>query len=153
MPPTCPTLSGTGGTAAYRFVGPAHGGGESFEHVVHAFPHWFSPRLAEFVGQVDKLPFDAHWLIALTAPRALLTEDGLDDSGANRQAVVRSYRAAHPVYDLLGAGDRLGVFFRPGGHHLQAEDWTIILDFADQTLRGMKTGRQFEPPPDPPASN
>ena len=142
-----PAGSGTGGTAAYRFTGPAHGGGESFEHVVQTFPHWFSPRLAEFTGQVDKLPFDAHWFIALTAPRALLTEDGLEDPGVNVSAVVRSYRAAKPVYDLLDAGDRLGICFRPGGHHLQADDWAIILDFADRELRGLKVERKFDEPP------
>ncbi len=145
-----PAGSGTGGTAAYRFVGLDHGGGESLDHVVQVFPQWFSPRLAEFVGKVDKLPFDEHWLIALTAPRPLLTEDGLQDSGVNHDAVVQSYRAAKPVYELLGVSGRLGIFFRPGGHHLQAEDWAVILDFADQELRGMKVDRKFDQLPESP---
>ena len=143
-----PAGSGTGGTAAYRFTGAGRGGKEGLDHIVHAFPHWFIPRLAEFVGQVDKLPFDAHWLIALTAPRALLAEDGSDDPNVNLNAVVQSYRAAKPVYEMLGAADRLGIFVRPGGHHLQAEDWSIILDFADQKLRGLPSARRFDQLPD-----
>ena len=141
-----PAGSGTGGTAAYRLTGPGHGG-ESLQHIVEAFPHWFSPRLKEFVGQVDRLPFDQHWLIALTAPRALLTEDGVDDQGVNAPAVEASYRAAKSVYEWLGVGNRLGIYFRPGGHHLQAEDWAIILDFADRELRGMTVGRKFDVAP------
>ncbi len=138
-----PAGSGTGGTAAYRLTGPGHTG-ESIEHIVTTFPEWFSPRLADFVQHTDKLPFDQHWLIALTAPRALLSEDGLDDHIIGIPAVVASYRAAKPVYELLGAGNRLGIAFRPGGHHLQADDWAIILDFADQQLRGKTVERKFD---------
>ena len=143
-----PAGSGTGGTAAYRLTGPGHGG-ESLQHITETFPHWFSLRMAEFVGQVDRLPFDQHWLIALTAPRALLTEDGLNDRNTTAPAVMASYCAAKPVYELLGAGDRLGIFFRPGGHHLQAEDWAIILDFADRELRGETVERKFDHLPSP----
>ncbi len=143
-----PAGSGTGGTAAYRLTGPGHVG-ESLQHIVQSFPQWFSPRIAEFVGHEDKLPFDQHWLIALTAPRALLTEDGLDDHGISLPAVAASFLAAKPVFDLLGASDRLGIFFRPGGHHLQAEDWAIILDFADRELRGKAVSRKFDQLPIP----
>ncbi len=139
-----PAGSGTGGTAAYRFTGEGRGGKEGLERIVKVFPQWYIPRLAEFAGQVEKLPFDAHSLIALHAPRSLLIEDGTDDSSVNLPAVEQSYRAAKPVYVLLGAADRLGIFVRPGGHHLQAEDWAIILDFADQELRGKTVARKFD---------
>ena len=112
-----PAGSGTGGTAAYRLTGPGHTG-ESLEHIVTTFPEWFSPRLADFVGHTDRLPFDQHWLIALTAPRALLSEDGLDDHIVGIPGAIGSYRAAKPVYELLGVADRLGIAFRPGGASL-----------------------------------
>ena len=143
-PATC-----AGGTAAYRFTGEGRGGKEGLERIVKVFPQWYIPGLAEFAGQVEKLPFDAHSLIALHAPRPLLNEDGTDDPSVNLPAVEQSYRAAKPVYALLGAADRLGIFARPGGHPLQAEDWGIVLDFADRELRGKTVARQFDQLPAP----
>jgi len=136
--------SGCGGTSAYRFTGPERGGKEGLDHLTTAFPHWYIPRLREFSGQEDKLPFDEHWLIALVAPRALLSEDGLNDPNVNVRGAAQSYLAAKPVYAFLGAEDKLGIYFRPGGHELAAEDWSIVLDFADKELRGKSVARQFD---------
>ena len=79
-----------------------------------------------------------------------------ENSGASRDAysvnaLVQSYQAAKPVYALLGVPDHLGINFRPGKHMLAPEDWTAILDFADQQLRGLDVKRRFDqlPPPEP----
>jgi hypothetical protein len=45
------------------------------------------------------------------------------------------------VYTLLGVPDHLGFNFPTGGHKLAPEDWSAILDFADQQLRGMEAKR------------
>jgi len=124
--------SGCGGTSAYRFTGPSRGGKEGLEHLTSAF-NWYIPRLGEFSDQVDKLPFDENWLIDLVAPRSLLSEDGLDDPNVNVQGAVKSYLASQPVYVFLGAKNKLGVYFRPGGHALGPDDWQIVLDFADES--------------------
>ena len=53
------------------------------------------------------------------------------------------------MYEFLGVADKLGVNFRPGKHQLAKDDWTAVLDFADQQLRGMKVERRFDGfPPD-----
>ena len=132
---TAPAGSGCGGTGAYRFNGKGRGGKEGLEDATKHFPQWFGPRLAEFSGQVEKLPFDQHWLIALVAPRLCIAADGLSDPYANGNALAQSYLAAKPVYALLGVPDHLGINFRPGGHKLAPEDWQAILDFSDQQLR------------------
>jgi len=146
-----PAGSGCGGTGAYRFNGRGRGGREGLEDVVKHFPRWFLPRLGEFSGQVQRLPFDQNWLMALTAPRLLLATDGLNDPNTSYNALIQSYRGAKPVYALLGVPAHLGVNFRPGGHRLDPEDWRAILDFADQQLRGRKVDRRFDtyawPPP------
>ena len=141
---TAPAGSGCGGTGAYRFNGKGRGGKEGLEDATKRFPRWFVPRLAEFSGQVEKLPFDQHWLLALVAPRGFIAADALADPYANGNALAQSYLAAKPVYALLGVPDRLGINFRPGGHLLAAEDWQAILDFSDQQLRGLKIERRFD---------
>jgi dienelactone hydrolase len=139
-----PAGSGCGGTGAYRFNGQGRGGKEGLEDATRKFPQWFGPRLAQFSGQVEKLPFDQHWLMDLVAPRAFIATDGLDDATANENALVQAWLAARPVYALLGVPDHLGIHFRPGKHLLAPEDWTAILDFADQQLRGLKVSGRFD---------
>lgn len=145
-----PAGSGCGGTGAYRFNGRGRGGKEGLEDAVKRFPQWFGPRLHEFSGQVDRLPFDQHWLIALVAPRLFIAADGLGDPYCNGNALAQSYLAARPVYALLGVPGHLGVNFRPGGHMLAPADWEAILDFADQQLRHLPVQRRFDqlPPAD-----
>ena len=146
-----PCGSGCGGTGAYRFNGQGRGGREGLENIVKSFPQWTIPRLAEFSGQVEKLPFDQHWLIDLVAPRVFIAPDGLQDTAASVNALVQSYLAAKPVYALLGVPDHLGINFRPGKHMLAPEDWTAILDLSDQQLRKLDVKRRFDqlPPPEP----
>jgi hypothetical protein len=146
-----PCGSGCGGTGAYRFNGKGRGGREGLEDIVKNFPQWTIPRLGEFSGQVEKLPFDQHWLIDLVAPRCFIAPDGLNDTAASVNALIQSYQAAKPVYALLGVPDHLAINFRPGKHMLASDDWTAILDFSDQQLRGLDVKRRFNqlPPPEP----
>jgi hypothetical protein len=145
-----PAGSGCGGTGAYRFCGKGRGGKEGLENAAKRFPQWFSPRLPEFTGQVEKLPFDEHWLIALVAPRCFIAADGLDDPYCNGNALAQSYLAAKPVYEFLGVPQHLGIHFRPGKHLLAPADWQAILDFADQQLRKLPVTERFDqlPPAD-----
>jgi len=147
---TAPAGSGCGGTGAYRFNGKTRGGKEGLEDATKHFPQWFGPHLADFAGQVEKLPFDQHWFFALCAPRRFIAVDGLSDPAANGNALAQSYLAAQPVYALLGVPAHLGINYRPGGHRLAPEDWTAVLDFADQQLRGLPVKRTFDqlPPAD-----
>jgi hypothetical protein len=143
----CPAGSGCGGTGAYRFNGKGRGGKEGLEDITRNFPQWLGPRLIQFSGQVEKLPFDQHWLIDLVAPRVFIAPDGLNDGAANENALAHAYLAAKPIYDLLGVPDHLGIHFRPGKHMLAPEDWKAILDFADQQLRGLKVEERFDQMP------
>ena len=60
-------------------------------------------------------------------------------------AVKQTWLAAKPVYEFLGVpANRLGVHFENHPHALAATDWTAILDFADQQLRGLDHHRTFD---------
>lgn len=140
-----PAGSSGAGTGAYRFCGPGRGGKEGIEDMTRKFGYYFVPRLAEFTGQMQKLPFDAHWFIALTAPRPWISIEGTDDQNCVPNAVKQSVLAARPVYRFLGvSADRVGVNYEPHRHALTAGDWNAALDFADQQLRGMDHHRSFD---------
>jgi hypothetical protein len=150
-----PAGSSGAGTGAYRFCGPGRGGKEGVEDMTRKFPYYFVPRLKEFTGQMYRLPFDAYWYVALTAPRPWISIEGTDDQNCVPNAVKQTVLAAKPVYAFLGVSpDRVGVNYEKHRHALTPGDWNAALDFADQQLRGIDHHRRFDYfPPDSASTN
>ena len=138
---TVPNNSGCGGAGCYRFQAK---GSEDIAAILKNFPFWFHPRFRDFIGRVDRLPFDQHSLKALVAPRALLTTEALGDLWANPEGTQQTYLAAKEVFDFLGAGDRIGIYFREGKHEHNEADFNVLLDFADKVLFGRTVERRFD---------
>jgi hypothetical protein len=145
------------GGAAFRFSGkemagnlPAAQAGQGITEIVDQNTYWFGPRLPEFRNQTPKLPSDQHWLPALTAPRLFIMCNSLSDQYGRAYAAVQTYLNAKPVYQFLGADQNLGQNFRAGTHGMTAEDWSALLDFADQFLMKKGGTRKFDvlPPAD-----
>ena len=132
---TVPHASGAGGAGSYRVV---EDGVETLALITdpERFHYWFHPRLAEFAGREDELPFDQHFLRALVAPRSVLSIDGLEDQWANPEGTQTMQAAAEPVFALLEAADKNLAYFRPGGHDTTMDDWIVLLAVADHVLRG-----------------
>jgi hypothetical protein len=139
-----PAGSGAGGTGAYRFNGARGGGREGLADMMRKYPNWFSPNLYQFAADIDKLPFDQHWLVALAAPRAFISLEGTDDQNCVPNALKQAIAGAMPAYELLGVPRRLGVHYAPHRHALADEDWAALLDFADQQLFGKDVARRFD---------
>jgi hypothetical protein len=140
-----PAGSSGAGTGAYRFCGPGRGGKEGIEDMTRKFGYYFVPRLKDFTGQMEKLPFDAHWFVALTAPRPWISIEGTDDQNCVPNAVKQTVLAAKPVYEFLGvSADRVGVNYENHRHALTADDWNAALDFSDRQLRGIDHHRTFD---------
>ena len=150
-----PAGSSGAGTGAYRFCGPGRGGKEGVEDMTRKFSYYFVPRLAEFTGQMERLPFDAHWFVALTAPRPWISIEGTEDQNCVPNAVKQTLLAAKPVYEFLGvSADRVGVNYEAHRHGFPPEDWNAALDFADQQLRGIDHRRRFDQfPPEATSTN
>jgi hypothetical protein len=104
-----------------------------------------------FVDRQDRLPFDQHAVKALCAPRALLETEALGDLWANPEGSRLTYAAAKEVYAFLGAPDKIAIAYREGGHAHNADDWRVLLDFADQVFKGKKADRDFDANPFPAA--
>jgi hypothetical protein len=140
-----PAASCGAGSGAYRFCGPGRGGGEGVDDMMRKFPWYFVPRFTEFGSQVQKLPFEAYWYIALAAPRPWIDAEGTADTLCLPSAVRKSVLAARPVYDFLGAStNRVGINYEAHPHSLAPADWNAVLDFADQQLRGIDHERKFD---------
>lgn len=138
---TAPNNSGCGGAGCFRLQADKS---EDIAAITKNFPFWFDPHFTDFIGRIDRLPFDQHMVKALVAPRALLSTEALEDRWANPKGTQQSYTAAKEVFDFLGAGDRIGIVFRPGGHEQNAKDWNALLDFADQQFFGKKVEQRFD---------
>lgn len=143
---TAPNGSGCGGGGCYRVQGEQS---EDIGAITKRFPYWFHERLALFVGHVDQLPFDQHYVKALVAPRALLGTEALGDLWANPLGTQVSYLAAREVYRYLGAANQIGIHYREGKHEQNVEDWNVLLDFADAQFFGKMGGTRFDRQPFP----
>jgi dienelactone hydrolase len=121
--------TGVGGVVPWRFAG-ERGGGEGLETTTRAFPTWFVPRLRFFAGQEDRLPVDAHLLLALIAPRAALLQWGYTDQVANGWAMEQAYHSAQKVYERMGQPDRMGLLAVPGFHG--SNDVDASMDWLDR---------------------
>jgi len=143
-----PNGSGCGGAGCYRFQGKK---AEDLAAITQMdrFHYWFVERLRTFIGHEKQLPFDQHFVKALVAPRALLSTEALGDLWANPYGTQQSHLGAKPVYDFLGAGDRIGIYFRDGGHAHNAHDFRALLDFADKQFFGKEVERKFDNLPFP----
>ncbi|MCS6950469.1 MAG: hypothetical protein NZ520_08425 [bacterium] len=138
---TAPNNSGCGGAGCYRYQAP---GSETIADILRNFPFWFHPRFQQFVGRVERLPFDQHIVKALVAPRAQLSTEALADLWANPEGTQVTYLAAKEVYRFLRAEERIGIWFREGGHEHSLADWQALLDFADWQLLGKPPARAFD---------
>lgn len=138
---TCPNGSGCGGAGCYRFQAPKS---EQIQDIIKNFPFWFEPHFNQFIGKVDRIPFDQHSIKALVAPRALFSTEALGDLWANPEGTQQTYLAAKEVYEFLGVPDKIGIHFRQGKHEHNLEDWTALLNFADAKFFGKKSEMKFD---------
>lgn len=133
--------SGNGGAALYRRV---------FGETIRVMnDYWFTPRFKTYALEEDRLPVDAHELIALMAPRPAYIASATEDLWADPKGEFLAARAAAPVYALYGlkgvdrdampppdrtVGQRVGYHIRTGGHDMTDADWALFIAFADREL-------------------
>lgn len=135
------SCSGEGGAALSR-----RNYGETVAHLTapSRYRYQFAANYAKYADQVDKLPVDAHMLIALIAPRPVLLQTGNTDTWSDAKGEFLAAVAAEPVYKLLGkqglgvtelppAGQpilhTIGYVMHDGGHGMVPSDWDVYLKF------------------------
>ena len=136
-----PNDSGCGGAAVYRGIR-----GENWEAVAKNFPYWMNGTYQDYVGRLDEVPFDQHFLLAGCAPRKVYVSAASEDIWADYDSMYLGCKAASEVYEKLGlpgfvCPDRLpetgdvfidgsiGFHMRKGPHDMGREDWNRFMDF------------------------
>lgn len=136
-------VSGMGGAAITR--------GKTGEHVrdiTNQFPYWFCKKFREYADDEDKLPVDAHMLLAMAAPRPMYLASASYDIWADIFAEYRGLLLSQEIYRLYEPslslpqekpGDDqpfhigpIGYHTRAGEHGLTFYDWNCYMDFCDQ---------------------
>lgn len=110
-----------------------HRAGESVRNIARVYPHWLSPRFAEYAARNP--PVDQHQLLALLAPRPVLLGWARRDGWSDPAGAFIAAQSARPAFELLGA-PAPEHYFRGGGHGVEDADWEATLDFLDRRIGG-----------------
>ena len=137
----CANNSGNSGDAISRATV-----GESVGQIVRKFPYWFCPSYEKYVDNEAALPFDQHFLLALSVPRSIVIGSAKDDQWADPASEFSCLTLVDRVYALYGMkglvhtdeipeaksslskGDA-HYHVRYGSHYLSREDWGEYMDF------------------------
>lgn len=142
------SISGEGGAAIAR-----RNYGETIAHITDPTRYYyqFAPKYHSFSNKANELPFDAHFLVALMAPRPLLLQTGSTDYWSDPKGEFLSAIAATPVYKLFGETgvetnempkpndtsllmNNLGYYMHDGGHTVLPDDWTKFIAYMKKYL-------------------
>jgi hypothetical protein len=146
--------SGEGGAALAR-----RNFGETTFVINARFPHWFCGNYKQYSDAAEALPFDAHELVAMSAPRPIYVASAVEDKWADPRGEFLAAKMAEPVYALFDkqgfqeagleadampavdkpAGDVIAYHIRTGAHDVTKYDWEQYLNFA---LRHFSTGKK-----------
>lgn len=90
----------------------------------------YMPKMAEYQGRLDEIPFDFHELIGALAPRTVFISAPLHDSNFKWESVDRVAAAAKEVYALYGVKDGVIVTHPDCPHdfppEVREEAFTVI---------------------------
>ena len=120
--------------------------GERVVNITYNFPYWFCNAYAQYANREDEMPFDQHFLMALSAPRRVMVGAAEEDIWADPLASYLCCVAASPAWKLYGGigvelldrepaggdvlhGGEIGYHLRAGEHKLRLEDWERYINY------------------------
>jgi dienelactone hydrolase len=96
----------------------------------------YMPRIATvYELKAEKVPFDFPEVVAAFAPRAFLAVAPLHDGNFEVSGVKDCMTAARPVYELLGAGEKLAALYPDCGHDFPPEGRRAAYEWFDRWLK------------------
>ena len=101
---------------------------ETLRDLWNNFGFWMGPDLGDYADREAELPFDAHFLKALVAPRVLFVSEAAGDIWSNPVGSWMTSMAAQKAFDLLGASNNLYWYFRAGTHYHDIQDVKMLVN-------------------------
>lgn len=95
----------------------------------------YMPRMADYAGRLDQIPFDFAELIGALAPRPVFINAPLRDSNFQWQSVDRIAAAAGDIYRLYGQPDKLRVEHPDCEHSFPDEMRAVAYEVLDKALK------------------
>jgi dienelactone hydrolase len=101
---------------------------------------WTSPRYMPRIASLyamrpEKMPFDFTEVVAAFAPRAFLANAPIHDNNFEVSGVKDCMAAARPVYELLGAKEKLAAIYPDCGHDFPPEARKVAYEWLDRWLK------------------
>ncbi|KIO32982.1 carbohydrate esterase family 15 protein [Tulasnella calospora MUT 4182] len=114
---TIPQESGSGGDACWRLSKYEESQGSKVQTATQIITEnvWFSSNFGNYVNNLNQLPYDHHLLIAMVAPRGIISYENTDYVWLSPLSNWGCVSGARPVFQALGIQDNLG-FQQVGGH-------------------------------------
>jgi len=152
-----PEATCAGGSSCYRIHMSAlredgsEGRSETLKDIINAFPDWFNPALKAYEDCEEKLPFDAHSLKALIAPRVFFDCQAKSDIWAGPVNTYQTSIAAREAWKLYGKPENVLWYWRSGGHAHTPEDFDMLIEVIERERKGAPLCDKFQKLPfDPP---
>jgi dienelactone hydrolase len=96
----------------------------------------YMPRIAAVYDlKPERMPFDFTEVVAAIAPRAFLASAPIHDDNFEVSGVKDCIAAAKPVYDLLGAGEKLAANYPDCKHDFPPEVRKVAYEWLDRWLK------------------
>jgi hypothetical protein len=95
----------------------------------------YMPKLADYAGHLQDIPFDFHEMIGALAPRPVFISAPLQDSNFKWQSVDRVMAAAAQVYQLYGKPQNLHLEHPDCPHNFPDEMRQAAYQWLDATLK------------------
>ncbi len=98
----------------------------------------YMPRLAQYRGHLEQIPFDFDQILAAIAPRSVLVIAPIHDSNFRADSVDRLASEARKVFNLYGHGERLAVLHPNCDHDFPPEMRQAAYQMFDVALGRVK---------------
>jgi hypothetical protein len=95
----------------------------------------YMPKLAQYAGRLNEIPFDFHELIGALAPRQVFVNAPLGDTNFKWRSVDAVAKAASQVYSLYGVPQNLRLEHPDCGHSFPPELRDVAYKLFDKNLR------------------
>jgi len=120
---------------------------ETLKDIINAFPDWFGKEMKAYEDNEAALPFDAHSLKALIAPRVFFDCQALSDIWAGPVNTYQTSIAAREVWKLYGKPENVLWYWRSGGHAHLPEDFDMLIEVIERERHGTTLCEKFQKVP------